>query len=116
MNRVALAVRDPARSLALYRDNIGIEGAVREEHYGFVITAPAGLSFTLVRGEQPADGVGETHIGVSLAGAGEVRAERLRLTELGIAELEWWDEPGYVSTKVNDPDGYPLEVAWDEHP
>jgi catechol 2,3-dioxygenase-like lactoylglutathione lyase family enzyme len=38
LDHVALAVRDPARSLAFYRDVVGIEGPVREGDDGFVVT------------------------------------------------------------------------------
>jgi hypothetical protein len=31
-----------------------------------------------------------------------------------VSEVEWSDEPGYVSVKVRDPDGYVVEIAWDE--
>ena len=34
---LALGVRDPARSLAFYRDVVGLEGAVREADFGFVV-------------------------------------------------------------------------------
>jgi hypothetical protein len=26
----------------------------------------------------------------------------------------WWDEPDYVSVKFRDPDGYVVEVSWDD--
>jgi len=43
-----------------------------------------------------------------------VRAKRQELRAAGVPETEWWDEEGYVSMKVRDPDGYGVEVAWDE--
>jgi catechol 2,3-dioxygenase-like lactoylglutathione lyase family enzyme len=113
LNHLALAVRDPARSLAFYRDTLGVEGTVREEEYGFVITTPGGLAFTLFRGEAPAS-MGEFHVGVSQPDADHVRARRSELQRLGVPELEWWEEPGYVSMKVADPDGYIVELSWDE--
>jgi catechol 2,3-dioxygenase-like lactoylglutathione lyase family enzyme len=116
LDHLALAVRDPTRSLRFYRDAIGVEGAVRQEDYGFVITTPAGVAFTLFKGVPPVDH-GEFHIGVSLPDGDAVRARREELRLLGPAEVEWSDEPGYVSLKVRDPDGYTVEIAWDEkHP
>ena len=116
LDHLALAVRDPGRSLRFYRETIGVDGAVREEEYGFVITTPAGLAFTLFEGVPPADH-GEFHIGVSLPSGDAVRARRDDLLALGAREVEWSDEPGYVSIKVRDPDGYVVEIAWDEkHP
>lgn len=113
LNHVALAVEDPWRALRFYRDVVGVDGVVHEEEYGYVITTPAGLAFTLLRGRPPTAG-GEFHLGVLLANGDAVRAKRKHLASLGIAELEWWDEPGYVSVKVADPDGYTVEIAWDE--
>ena len=116
LDHVALAVRDPHRSLAFYRDTIGIEGDVRTEEYGFVIVTPGGVAFTLFTGE-PATHTGEFHVGVSLADAETVHVYRDALRSAGVDELEWCEEPGYVSIKVRDPDGYIVEVAWDEkHP
>jgi catechol 2,3-dioxygenase-like lactoylglutathione lyase family enzyme len=115
-DHLALAVRDPSRSLRFYRETIGVEGTVREEEYGYVITTPAGVAFTLFQGVPPADH-GEFHLGVSLPDGDAVRARREVLRSRGLPELEWSDEPGYVSIKVRDPDGYIVEIAWDEkHP
>jgi catechol 2,3-dioxygenase-like lactoylglutathione lyase family enzyme len=112
LDHLALAVRDPRRSLRFYRDVIAVEGAVHDEEYGFVITTPTGLAFTLLEGVPPTD-VGEFHIGVSLRDGDEVRTRREALRAQGIPEVEWFDEPGYVSVKVRDPDGYLVEIAWD---
>jgi catechol 2,3-dioxygenase-like lactoylglutathione lyase family enzyme len=113
IDHLALAVRDPGRSLRFYTETIQVEGVVREEDYGFVITTPAGLAFTLFEGVPPVEH-GEFHIGVSLPNGDAVRARRQALRSLGVAEVEWSDEPGYVSVKVRDPDGYTVEIVWDE--
>lgn len=115
IDHVALAVRDPRASLGFYREVLGIDGPVREEEYGFVLTA-GGVSFTLFRGEAPSSR-GEFHIGASLPDADAVRDRRAELLGRGVPEVEWCDEPGYVSMKVSDPDGYVVELSWDEkHP
>ena len=57
---LALGVRDPARSLAFYRDVVGLEGAVREADFGFVVTTPRGFTFSLIRGDPP-EHLGEVH-------------------------------------------------------
>jgi len=113
IDHLALAVRDPDRSLGFYREVLAVEGEVRAEEYGHVITTPGGLAFTLFRGE-PSTAMGETHLGVSLASAAEVVAARDRFRVLGLREVEWCQEPGYTSVKIADPDGYLVEVAWDE--
>jgi catechol 2,3-dioxygenase-like lactoylglutathione lyase family enzyme len=113
IDHLALAVRDPGRSLRFYKETIQVEGVVRQEGYGFVIMTPAGLAFTLFEGVPPVEH-GEFHIGVSLPNRDAVRARREALRSLGVPEVEWSDEPGYVSIKVRDPDGYTVEIVWDE--
>jgi catechol 2,3-dioxygenase-like lactoylglutathione lyase family enzyme len=113
IDHIGLAVRDPERSLRFYRDVLGVGGEVRQHEYGYVITTPGGVAFTLFRGEPP-PAMGELHVGLSLPDTAAVRAERRRLLDLGLTEVEWCDEPGYTSVKVADPDGYIVEVAWDE--
>jgi catechol 2,3-dioxygenase-like lactoylglutathione lyase family enzyme len=62
-NHIGLAVRDPSRSLRFYRDTLGLQGSVREEAYGFVISAANGVDFTLLSGRSPAD------VGTSISGS-----------------------------------------------
>jgi len=112
LDHVALAVSDPARSLSFYRDTLGVEGQVSEEPYGFVIHTPTGVAFTLFGGQAPAP-VGDFHVGVSLPDGGAVHAARRRFASTGLVEREWEEEPGRVSVKVLDPDGYLVEVFWD---
>jgi catechol 2,3-dioxygenase-like lactoylglutathione lyase family enzyme len=112
LSHVALAVADPQRSLTFYRNVIGVDGNVRAEDYGFVISTSNRVTFTLLRG-QPPTAMGEFHIGVSLPDASAVRQARGRFRARGIPEYEWWDEPGYTSVKVLDPDGYVVEVSWE---
>jgi catechol 2,3-dioxygenase-like lactoylglutathione lyase family enzyme len=114
IGHVALAVADPDRSLAFYRDMIGIDGRVRTEEYGYVVETPNHVSFTLFRGKAPPI-MGEFHVGVRMPTADEVRAFRDRVTAAAtdVVEVEWSDEPDYVSCKVADPDGYVVEVSWE---
>jgi catechol 2,3-dioxygenase-like lactoylglutathione lyase family enzyme len=114
LSHVALAVTDPDRSLAFYRDVVGIEARVRAEDYGFVLETSNGVSFTLFRGQPPPD-VGEFHIGVTRPDSAAVRSERARFAASGVDEHEWNDEPGYTSVKIVDPDGYLVEVSWEDH-
>ena len=92
---------------------MGVDGRVRTEHYGFVISTNNGVAFTLFRGEPPT-GVGEFHIGVSLPDSEAVHHARGRFRSIGLVEHEWSEEPGYTSVKVVDPDGYLVEVSWEE--
>jgi hypothetical protein len=53
------------------------------------------------------------HFGRRFASGDEVRAAVARLD----AEVvEAWDEDGYVSRKVRDPDGYVVELFWEPPP
>lgn len=113
INHVALQVRDPARSLVFYRDVIGLEGRVRDADFGYAVTTPNGISFSLIRGEPP-ERVGEFHFGVGAPSAEAVEARRRELQALGVPEVDWWVEPGFVSLKVADPDGYVVEISWDQ--
>jgi hypothetical protein len=38
---------------------------------------------------------------------------RSRFSASGVPEHEWWDEAGYTSVKVLDPDGYVVEMSWE---
>jgi catechol 2,3-dioxygenase-like lactoylglutathione lyase family enzyme len=113
LDHVALAVREPDRSLSFYQELIGADGDVTGHDYGYVLRTATGMTFTLFRGE-PAKHLGETHIGFSLGSAGAVHEFRDRARAAGVIELEWCAEPGYTSVKVADPDGYPVEVSWDD--
>ena len=109
---LALGVRDPARSLAFYRDVVGLEGAVREADFGFVVTTLRGFTFSLIQGDPPGH-LGEVHFGVALPEEEAVGARRAELAAMGIPEVDWWVEPGFVSLKVADPDGYVVEFFWE---
>jgi hypothetical protein len=74
---LALGVRDPARSLAFYRDAVGLEGAVREADFGFVLTTPKGITFSLIRGEPP---VGLAYRAAAPVTANQVPAMNLQVT------------------------------------
>jgi catechol 2,3-dioxygenase-like lactoylglutathione lyase family enzyme len=115
LDHLALAVAEPARSLHFYREIIGVDGRVREEPYGYVVTTPAGLTFTLLAGSPP-PAMGDFHVGVRLDDAAAVHAARARFRDLGLVEHEWTEEPGYTSVKVVDPDGYVVEVHWEDVP
>ncbi|MGI8792629.1 MAG: VOC family protein [Acidimicrobiales bacterium] len=65
-------------------------------------------------GTPPPDPGSVFHVGFELGGVDAVKAARKRLGEAGARELEWVHEDGYVSFKVADPDGYVVEVYWEQ--
>jgi catechol 2,3-dioxygenase-like lactoylglutathione lyase family enzyme len=54
------------------------------------------------------------HFGIGLATPEEVRAFATRLSADGVEIVEEWEEPDYVSVKFRDPDGYVVEVSWED--
>jgi catechol 2,3-dioxygenase-like lactoylglutathione lyase family enzyme len=112
LSHVALAVADPDRSLRFYRDIVAVEGDVQAKDYGFVINTSTGVTFTLFRGRPPST-VGDFHIGVDLPDGDAVREARTRFRSMGVVEHEWIAESDYVSVKIEDPDGYLVEISWE---
>jgi hypothetical protein len=54
--------------------------------------------------------------GVAVPGRDAVLALRDRLAADGVELVEEWDEPGYVSVKCRDRDGYVVEAFWEPCP
>jgi catechol 2,3-dioxygenase-like lactoylglutathione lyase family enzyme len=114
IRHLALHVSDPERSARFYLDTLGLAASARDEEWGVRVTTDDGVMLALIRGEPlPADVIGRIHFGCGLPDAHAVRRTRERLQEVGVAEVEWWDEDGYVSIKVADPDGYVVELSYD---
>ena len=53
------------------------------------------------------------HFGFTFDDPREVRDLRAEFGRAGLEEVEFWDEPGYVSVKTRDPDGYVVEAFWE---
>ncbi len=114
MRHLALAVSDQARSRQFYETYFGYvaEDALRED--GTLLLHDGG-GFSLALHEVEALIVLPPffHFGTVLSTPDGVRAFRDRIVADGIAVVDWWDEPDYVSVKLRDPDGYVVEVAWE---
>ncbi|HYH89981.1 MAG TPA: VOC family protein, partial [Solirubrobacteraceae bacterium] len=53
------------------------------------------------------------HFGFTLDDPGTVRELRAAFEREGVEIVEFCDEPGYVSVKCRDPDGYVVETSWE---
>src|SRR6266487_5289005 len=114
MKHLALPVSDQERSRRFYESYLGFD-AQPARHYDDVLMLYNDDGFSLALG--PTD---ETirlptflHFGIHLPSPDSVRGFRDRLAADGVAIVEEWDEPAYVSVKFRDPDGYVIEAAWE---
>ena len=114
MRHLALAVSDQAQSRRFYETYFGFvaEPAPREDGV-LLLHDVGGFSLALGEVEPPIVLPPFLHFGTGLPTAEEVRRFRDRIVSDGLELVEWWDEPGYVSVKLRDPDGYVVEVAWE---
>ena len=115
LRHLALAVQDEQRSREFYERWFGFGVAPPRRYpdgvlmlYGPGDVALA-LGHTPVRPSLPAF----LHFGFTLEDPGAVRDLRDALAREGVEIVEFWDEPGYVSVKCRDPDGYVVEAAWE---
>ena len=115
IRHLALTVRDPDTSRDFYLQTIGLDGEPQAEPWGVRIKFADGFMFALIQGDPPPAGaVGAVHFGCALPSRADARDLRQRLRGAGVTELEWEDEGDYTGVKVQDPDGYVVELAYDE--
>ena len=114
MRHLALAVVDQQRSTRFYESYLGFEPEPAPRADGVLILHDAaGFSLALGEVDEPFTLPPFFHFGAGLPSPEDVRAFRDRLAADGVAIVDWWDEPDYVSVKFRDPDGYVVEVAWE---
>jgi catechol 2,3-dioxygenase-like lactoylglutathione lyase family enzyme len=112
---LALAVSDQARSRRFYETyfGFGARPAVVAEDGVLLLWDTEGFCLALGETNEVLRLPSFLHFGFRPAGdAEEVRAFRDRLARDGVPLVEEWNEPGYVSVKCRDPDGYVVEFAW----
>jgi catechol 2,3-dioxygenase-like lactoylglutathione lyase family enzyme len=115
IRHLALTVRDARTSRDFYLNTIGLNGEATEESWGVRIKFADEFMFALIQGEPlPESATGAVHFGCRLASRDEARDMRTRLRAAGVTEVEWEDEGDYTGVKVQDPDGYVVELAYDE--
>jgi catechol 2,3-dioxygenase-like lactoylglutathione lyase family enzyme len=114
---LALAVRDEERSRRFYETYFGFDASPPERMSDGVLMLWNPEDFTLALKETDEQFRLPGFFHFAFRGAPspeEVRSFRERLARDGVPIVEEWDEPGYVSVKCRDPDGYVVEYAWDE--
>ena len=115
---LALAVQDEERSRRFYERYLGF-GARPPRRYpdGVLMLYDAeGFALALGPADEPPSVPRFLHFGWGAPGPQQVRDMRDRLRADGVEIVEDWDEPGYVSVKCRDPDGYVLEFVWEPLP
>jgi catechol 2,3-dioxygenase-like lactoylglutathione lyase family enzyme len=116
MAHLALAVRDEERSRRFYETyfGFGAQPAERMSDGVLMLFDAQGFSLALKETEEAFSLPNFLHFGFAdAASPEEVRALRERLRLDGVPIAEEWEEPGYVSVKCRDPDGYVIEYAWE---
>jgi catechol 2,3-dioxygenase-like lactoylglutathione lyase family enzyme len=110
---LALAVSDRRRSARFYEANFGLR-VLRTEADGVVMMGD-GHGATLALGPG-GDGAlpAFLHFGFPLESADAVRDARAGFAAADVPEVAFCEEPTYVSVKVADPDGYVVEVFWEQ--
>jgi catechol 2,3-dioxygenase-like lactoylglutathione lyase family enzyme len=112
---LGISVADLERSRTFYQRYFGFDpDQARSYPDGTVILRDAdGFDLALHPGEgAPADDF--LHFGYICSGPEQVRAFRARLLAAGETLVEDEDSESFVSIKVLDPDGYRIEVGWED--
>ena len=115
MDHLAIPVRDQARSRRFYETYLGFGARPARRYDDGVLMLYDAKGFALALGptDEPIAPPGWMHFGVGLPDREAVLALRRCLAADGIELVEEWDEPGYVSVKCRDPDGYIVEASWE---
>jgi catechol 2,3-dioxygenase-like lactoylglutathione lyase family enzyme len=115
MDHLAIPVSDQARSRRFYETYFGF-GARPAKHYDdgvLMLYNATGFALALGASTELIARPSWMHFGVGLPSREAVLALRDRFVGDGIALVEDWDEPDYVSVKCRDPDGYIVEASWE---
>jgi catechol 2,3-dioxygenase-like lactoylglutathione lyase family enzyme len=112
-SHIALPVADVRLAWGFYRDVLEVQGEAREVEDGLLVTTSDGFVLAFIEGE-PTPGDGRLHFGFSRETGDEVRAVRARLQEASVRETDWIEMDGFVSMKFHDPNGYVVEVFWEQ--
>jgi catechol 2,3-dioxygenase-like lactoylglutathione lyase family enzyme len=116
LRHLALAVRDPDRSARFYSSLFGFHPVRWSPDGVLMLTGPDGFSLALGPTDEAVALPPFLHFGFRAASPAAVQAHRGEIAGRGAEIVEQCDEPGYISLKCRDPDGYVVEVAWEPQP
>jgi catechol 2,3-dioxygenase-like lactoylglutathione lyase family enzyme len=113
LNHLGLAVRDIERSRKFYETYFGFDAgpATTYDDGTLIIRNGRGFDLALHHDPDPRKVPDFLHFGFVTR---DVAAHLKRLEEDGVPIVERWSEPGLESFKCLDPDGYTVEVYWED--
>jgi catechol 2,3-dioxygenase-like lactoylglutathione lyase family enzyme len=115
LRHLGLPVANSDRSLAFYAMYFGFDPATATRHPDgtTIVRNVDGFDLALHDDSGPAPHPGFLHFGFGVADANQVHALRERMEADGVSVVERDDEPGLVSFKCLDPDGWRIEIYWE---
>jgi catechol 2,3-dioxygenase-like lactoylglutathione lyase family enzyme len=116
LRHLALAVRDQEKSLRFYSSLFGYRPVRRAPDGVLMLKGPNGFLLALGPTDEAVALPPFVHFGFCASSPAAVHALRGEVAGRGAEIVAEWDEPGYVSFKCHDPDGYVVEVGWEPKP
>src|SRR4051812_39534965 len=116
LHHLALAVRDQDRSAHFYCTLFGFRPVRRAPDGVLMLAGPEGFSLALGPADEAVSLPPFLHFGFCATSRAAVQAHRREVAGRGAEIVAECDEPGYMSFKCRDPDGYVIEVAWEPKP
>jgi catechol 2,3-dioxygenase-like lactoylglutathione lyase family enzyme len=115
LGHLGLPVRDYERSLAFYATHFGFDPATAQAYDDgtVIVRNPDRFDLTLHPTTGDISAPEFLHFGFAMAGPEEVRRLEAKLRDAGVTIVERDEEPGLVSFKCLDPDGWRVEVYWE---
>jgi catechol 2,3-dioxygenase-like lactoylglutathione lyase family enzyme len=114
LRHLGLPVRDRDRSLRFYATYFRFDAArARSYPDGTVIVRNADEFDLALHETADVPPSSFLHFGFAMSDAAAVRGMRVRMESDGVPVVEEDDEPGLVSFKCLDPDGWRVEVYWE---
>jgi catechol 2,3-dioxygenase-like lactoylglutathione lyase family enzyme len=115
VDHLALSVRDVQRSRAFYEKYFGFDAGQPQENDdgALVLRNAGGFDLALEPTKSRPAPEPSLHFGIRYVGARRVYDLEQRLVADGVPIVATVDDPGYVSVKCEDPDGYVVEAYWE---